>query len=61
MDLVVLLGTSGNQPASNLKGKGKAGGGGVTKLGLWRMSGSKVWSVEIVGDIRGLTWTHDGE
>jgi hypothetical protein len=59
MDLVVLLGQSG-QPNS-VKGKGKAGSEKITKLALWRMSGSKVWESDVEGRVRGLAWTQDGE
>jgi len=60
MDLVVLLGSSGPVVPPTVKGKGRAMGGN-TKLALWRMSGTKVWSVDIDGSVRGLAWTHDGE
>jgi hypothetical protein len=60
MDLVILLGSSGPVVPPTVKGKGRAMGGN-TKLALWRMSGTKVWSVDIDGSVRGLAWTHDGE
>jgi hypothetical protein len=33
----------------------------TTKVALWRMSGSKVWEVDVGGRILGLTWSRDGE
>ena len=31
-----------------------------TKVALWRMSGSKVWEVDLVGKVAGLAWSQDG-
>lgn len=61
MDLVALLGLSGAGSAGS-KGKGKAAAGsGVTKIALWRMGGSRVWDVDVEGQVGGLAWTTDGE
>jgi hypothetical protein len=58
MDLVVLLGQLGQ---GSTKGKNKVGSDKLTKLALWRMSGSKVWESDVEGRVRGLAWTHDGK
>lgn len=55
MDLVVLL-----AQGSSVKGKAKVGLGGITKLALWRMSGSRVWEIDVEGQVKGLVWSHDG-
>lgn len=60
MDLVALLGLSGGDTSTS-KGKGKAITGSVTKVALWRVSGSKVWEVDIEGRVAGLAWTADGK
>ncbi|KAK4687139.1 hypothetical protein P7C73_g2981, partial [Tremellales sp. Uapishka_1] len=64
MDLVVLLSTSLPSGARNVVGKGKekasSGKGDTTKVALWRMSGSKVWEVELEGRVLGLAWSRDG-
>ena len=60
MDLVALLGLSGGETVG-LKGKGKAVAGSVTKVALWRVSGSKVWEADIEGRVVGLAWTGDGQ
>ena len=60
MDLVALLGLSGGD-TSTAKGKGKATPGSVTKVALWRVSGSKVWEADIEGRVAGLAWTADGK
>jgi len=71
MDLVVLLAPV--QPTSSTvasgiasaKGKGKAVSSEhkmhITKIALWRMSGSKVWEVELGGKVGGLAWSPDGK
>ena len=56
MDLVVLLGNGGYSG----KGKDKVGTGKYKKLELLRMSGSKVWEIDVEGQVRGLAWSHDG-
>lgn len=35
--------------------------GAKTKVSLWRMSGSKVWEVEVDGLVYGLAWSRDGK
>lgn len=68
MDLVVLIledagdavGGGGSAAAFGSKGKGKAGPGVRTKVALWRMSGSKVWEVDVAGRVLGLAWSRDG-
>ena len=32
----------------------------TTRVALWRMSGTKVWEVELEGDVDGLAWSLDG-
>jgi hypothetical protein len=66
MDLVVLVAPSSSSAKSLMggasgfgKGKSKATGG--SKVALWRMGGSRVWEVEVDGDVAGLGWTRDGE
>jgi len=55
MDLVMLLGQGG-------PGRGKRVSPEThTRLVLWRMSGSRVWENDAGGQVRGLTWSHDGE
>lgn len=58
MDLVALI----VEDAGDQAGKGKARAGPVhTIVELWRMSGSKVWEVNITGRVLGLAWSRDGE
>ena len=72
MDLVVLLCVSETTSTDLLtarsasvrsdKGKAKADmGGHRTKVALWRMSGTKVWEVEVEGKAAGVAWSQDGE
>lgn len=73
MDLVVLLGPlegSGPSLSSGIpdphsatrKGKGKVQIAGLrTRVALWRLSGSKVWEVDLEGKVAGLAWNQDGE
>ncbi len=73
MDLVVLLApfdSASSVPTTTTKvsnsavtkGKGKAEtSGSRIKVALWRMSGSKVWEVELEGNVEGLAWSLDGE
>jgi len=59
MDLVVLL-LEDEEGGGGMGGRGKAGAGVSTKVALWRMSGSKVWEVDVGGRVLGLAWSRDG-
>lgn len=69
MDLAVLLcepsdeqtESSRSGGGSFSKGKAKASAGFTTQVSLWRLSGAKVWEVEVTGRVLGLTWSMDGE
>lgn len=52
MDLAVLL----CEPSDE-----KAKAGMSTLVSLWRLSGAKVWEVQVNGRVLGLTWSADGE
>lgn len=65
MDLVVLLDprsapSSANASILSRKGKEKVEIVGGTKVALWRMSGCKVWEIDVPGRVLGLAWTLDG-
>lgn len=68
MDLVALLHERGGEDdpsgavgkAYDAKGKGKAGDEIATTVVLWRLTGSKVWEVEVAGRVAGLGWSADG-
>ena len=66
MDLVVLLlppeSDADPDAPSSVKGKERArNAAGPTAVALWRMSGSKVWEVDVDGSIIGLAWSIDGK
>nr|XP_019010398.1 uncharacterized protein I206_04867 [Kwoniella pini CBS 10737]OCF49179.1 hypothetical protein I206_04867 [Kwoniella pini CBS 10737] len=58
MDLVVLLSHPFNPSSNSWKGKGKEIG--KTQISLWRTGGSKVWEVNVTGQVVGLAWSEDG-
>lgn len=60
MDLVALLGLSGNQ-AGPSRTQGREAKTSISKVALWRMSGSRVWEADLEGQVGGIAWTPDGQ
>jgi hypothetical protein len=68
MDLLVLFSHAAVIPVAPVRGfqkpgmaKGKEKEAGLkSKVGLWRMSGAKVWEADVEGKVLGMAWSRDG-